>query len=127
MEKDLIGEISDQSNLIETGRQKVNEGTPFQRNASKATRAFQIQSGVRRRHPDQVLNQFKAAYDKTSKASEAFDKSMRWETERYDMPKDFRPQNDIMGLSTQLGVVTTADTNYRNSKNKLERMHLVGV
>lgn len=127
LEKDLIGETVDTTRVPETGRQNVKEGTPFQESADRSERAFQIRQGFRRRHPDSVLNQFKTVVGTTSDASSMFEQSLIYETERAEMPTEFRPKSDVLGLTTQLGVTATAEKNYSNAKNKLDRMFLVGV
>lgn len=63
----------------------------------------------------------------TSSASSLWEKALLYETKRVDMPKDFRPQGDSDGMVNQMGVVSTALDNYKASKNKFQRMHLVGV
>jgi hypothetical protein len=105
----------------------VDEGTPFQANALKSNRLFQIRQGKRRRHPNAVLNQFKAMSETTSDASEQWEKSLLWETERASLPKEFKPRKDVTGMSTQLGISAVAAKNYKNSKPKLDQMFLVGV
>jgi hypothetical protein len=123
----LIGEVLDEQQQRETGRRTVKEGTPFQRSADKQNRMFQIRAGFRRRHPTDVLSNYSGVASSTTEASEMWEKSLLHETEKVDMPKEFKPKSEMQGLSNQLGIVTTAEANFKNKKNKLERMHLVGV
>ena len=114
-------------NELETGRRHINEGTKFQQEANKDNRTLRIQQGLRRRHPDRVLNQYDGIMKTTSSASSMWEKALLHETKRVEMPKDFRPRDDTEGMTNQMGVVTTALDNYKASKNKLQRMHLIGV
>jgi hypothetical protein len=127
LENELIGTEVDLHRQREGGKVSVDEGTPFQANALKSNRLFQIRQGKRRRHPNAVLNQFKAMSETTSDASEQWEKSLLWETERASLPKEFKPRKDVTGMSTQLGISAVAAKNYKNSKPKLDQMFLVGV
>jgi len=127
LEADLIAESMETTNMVQNGRRHVNEGTAFQRNANRANRALTIQQGFRRRHPVRVLQQYDGIYNTTSDASSSWEKAMVHETERVDLPKEFRPSKDTMGMTNQLGIVTTAADNYKKHRKKLERMFLVGA
>ena len=127
LEADLIGDEAMHNSELETGRRHVNEGTKFQRDANRKNRHFQIQQGLRRRHPGRVLNQFAGVYKSTSHAKNQWEQALLYETKRVDLPKDFRPKGDTDGMVNQIGLVTTALENYKSSRGKFERMHLVGV
>jgi hypothetical protein len=127
LEADLIGEELELKTELETGHRHVNEGSKFQKRINRQNKMLQIQQGFRRRHPNRVLNQYQGIMKTTSSASSLWEKALLYETKRVDMPKDFRPQGDSDGMVNQMGVVSTALDNYKASKNKFERMHLVGV
>jgi len=127
LEADLIGDEMVRRQEMETGRRHVNEDNKFQRTANRANRSLAIQQGVRRRHPHRVLNQFDGVMKTTSSAALTWEQAMTHETKRVDMPKEFRPRDDSDGMVNQMGVVTTALDNYKASRGKFQRMHLVGV
>jgi ribosomal protein L35AE/L33A len=127
LEKDLIGEELELKMEMETGRRHVNEGSKYQQRVRKQNKMLSIQQGFRRRHPNRVLNQYQGIVKTTSSASSLWEKALQYETKRVDMPKDFRPRDDTDGMVNQMGVVTTALDNYKASRNKFQRMHLIGV
>lgn len=127
LEADLIGEEMKLRGELETGRRHVNEGTKFQQQANRTFNNLAIKQGLRRRHPHRVLNQFDGVYKTTSSAAMTWEKALLHETKRVDLPKDFRPKDDSEGMVNQMGIVTTALDNYKASRGKFERLHLVGV
>jgi hypothetical protein len=127
LEADLIGDEIERGQQMETGRTHVNEGTKFQKNANRQNRSLAIQQGVRRRHPHSVLNQFSGITKTTSSAAMTWEQAMTHETKRVILPKEFRPRDDSEGMANQMGVVTTALDNYKASRGKFSRMHLVNV
>lgn len=127
LETDLIGEDLTPTAEIETGRRHVYEKSQFQSNANRLDRRFQQQQGFRRRHPDRVLGQYDGIMKTTGKSASLWEKAMIHETERHEMPQEFRPTDDSEGMTNQVGLVTTALLNYKASKEKFSRMYLVGV
>ena len=127
LEADLIGEELELKSEMETGRRHIDENSAFQKRANKQNKMLQIQQGLRRRHPNRVLSQYQGIMKTTSSAASLWEKALLYETKKVDMPKDFRPRDDTDGMVNQMGVVSTALDNYKASKNKFQRMHLVGV
>ena len=127
LETDLIGDDLAQKAAMETGRRHVDEGTEFQRNANKANKMLGIQQGFRQRHPHSVLGQYDGVMKTTSTAASSWEKALLYETKRTDMPKEFKVTGDSDGMVNQVGVVTTALENYKASKSKFSRFHLIGV
>ena len=127
LENDLIGDEVTKNHEMETGRRHVNEGTTFQQNANRANRTLAIQQGFRRRHPHRVLGQFDGIMKTTSTAASTWEQALLHETKRVDLPKEFRPKGDGDGMVNQVGVVTTALENFKASKGKFSRFHLIGV
>jgi hypothetical protein len=129
LESDLIGDADRGVNQqeLETGRRHVEEETKFQHRATKANSMLGIQQGFRRRHPHAVLGQYDGVMKTTSTAASSWEQALLYETERTEMPKEFRPKGDGDGMVNQVGVVTTALENYKASKGKFSRMHLIGV
>jgi len=105
---------------METGTRRIS--APDRRG-----RALEIQQGFRRRHPSNVLNRYDGVMKTTSNASSLWEESLIHETKRVELPKDFRPKGDTEGMTNQMGIVNVALDNYKASKNKLQRMYLVGV
>ena len=63
----------------------------------------------------------------TSTAASTWEQALLHETKRVDLPKEFRPTGDGDGMVNQVGVVTTALENFKASKGKFSRFHLIGV
>ena len=119
LEADLIGDEM-QPDDSEIGKDRVTH-------PNTKGRAFEIRQGWRRRHPTRVLNQFKGVTETTSSASSRWEEALVHGTKRVELPQEFRPHDDMDGMTNQLGLVTAALENYKASKNKLTRLHLVGV
>ena len=128
LEKELIGEHTTNTNDERgTGRIKINEGTPFQRAASRMTQQLEIKQGFRRRHPTRVLSQHQGIGETTEKASTQWEEAIMHDIKRVDLPDEYQSTEGTTGMTNQMGLVTTALENYKSSKNKLDRLHLVGV
>lgn len=124
LENDLVKQAYDQtgsSSEVESGRRVVNS----------AATAPELQSVVRtthkRRHPKRVLGQYEGVQKTQGEAGNLWTKALLQETKRTDLPQEYRPNSTLDGLSNQLGVVQTAYKNYKNSKNKMDRMFVVGA
>jgi hypothetical protein len=126
LEKDLLGEEVDNQSERETGRKTVKEGTPFQQETGREIRRFQVQQGFRRRHPNSVLGNYAGVIGSASNEKSIAEESLMIENERFELPKQFAAGNDG-GTVSQLGIQYVADKNFKNAKNKLGMMHLVGV
>jgi hypothetical protein len=128
LEASLLSEdTADNLEDISTGRSRVLENSKFQRKATTTNKSFRIRQGLRRRHPRRVLNQFQGATSTSSKSASLWEKSLIHETKRVDLPKEFRPVGDSDGMTNQLGIVSVALDNYKASKQKFSRLHLVGI
>jgi hypothetical protein len=112
---------------IETGRRHIREKSTFQRAATKKAKLLRISQGLRHRHPKTVLNQFKAMASTTSESSSLWEKALVDQTKRVDMPTEYRPSGDSDGMVNQMGIVSVALDNYKASKKKFSRLHLVNV
>ena len=127
LEKDLIGEEAVRTQEIETGKRRVRQNNDWDITTNKGAKMFEIQQGIRMRHPDRVLHQYAAAVAGTENPESLWEKALMHEQKRTEMPKEYRPEDDTKMLTNQLGIVTTALDNYDNSKYKLERTHMIGV
>jgi hypothetical protein len=112
---------------IETGRRHVEEDSHWQTELTKSNKSLRITQGLRRRHPKRVLNRFKGVTSSSSKASSLWEKALTYETKRVEMPKEFQVVGDSDGMVNQMGVVSVALDNYKASKKKFQRLHLVNV
>jgi len=119
LEADLVGDEM-KSDDNDTGKDRVTR-------PNTKGRVFETRQGWRRRHPTRVLNQFAGATNTTSSASSRWEEALIHGTKRVELPEEFRPQDDMEGMSNQIGLVSAALDNYKASKNKLGRLHLVGV
>ena len=126
LEKELIGEIEGQAQLVETGKDRVVDGNKFHRKNMAAYKQFSIKQGVRRRHPSRVLAQFAQIVKETSNASSAWEKALMHEQQRVEVPEEYKADSSSMTVN-QTGLVTTALDNYTRSKGKFERTVLTGV
>ena len=124
LEKDLIGDITDQQALVETGRDGTHSNK-YHLSGRARNRQFNIMTGTRRRHPRYTLNQFSEITKQTSNAESAWEKALMHEQERTEIPQDFRLKEGM--IVDQVGLVTTALDNYVKSKGKFSRTHLTGV
>ena len=122
LEKELIGDIESQKALVETGKDRVVDGNKFHREANRNYRGFAIRQGVRRRHPDRVLAQFASIVEETSNAQSAWEKALMHEQQRTEVPEEYKAKDEEM-LANQVGIVTTALDNFKNSKSKFERSY----
>jgi hypothetical protein len=128
LEASLIAQNENENIIgIETGRRHVKENSGFQRRASRQTKALRISQGLRYRHPNQVLNTFKGVTSTSSESSSLWEKSLVDQSKRVNMPKEFKVQGDSDGMVNQMGIVSVALDNYKASKQKFSRLHLVNV
>ena len=114
---------------IATGRPQPVESQqlPLKASARAKNRHFQIKQGKRRRHPYRTLNQYTALQNTTSNAAQHWEKTMMYENQRAQMPREFKTSGLDGGMTTQMGIATLALENYTKSKEKLMRMYLAGV
>jgi hypothetical protein len=127
LERELMRSTIAGQDEIDTGRRKVREKSKWQLNATERNNGFYIRQGVRRRHPEHVLNNFKAIADTTTASESTWEKALTQENERVMIDPDYKPKADADLMATQLGLVTPALSNFANSKYKLEQTMLVGV
>ena len=112
---------------IETGARKVREGSRWQQSTTRRNLGFSIRQGVRRRHPNKVLNQYATVAKETKNANSVWEKALMDENERATLDKEYEWHGDGRLMANQMGVVKLALDNYEKSKYKLERAHIVGV
>ena len=123
----LAGDENENRNGIETGRRHIQEDTKFQRRTTRDNRSLRIQQGLRRRHPGTVLNRFQGVNSTSTQSASLWEKALIHETKRVDMPREFQVVGDSDGMVNQMGIVSVALDNYKASKQKFSRLHLVGV
>tara|TARA_R110000851_G_scaffold286630_6_gene440485 strand:+ start:3019 stop:3453 length:435 start_codon:yes stop_codon:yes gene_type:complete len=127
LEASLLEEDESENRMgIETGRRHVEENSKFQRKQTRDGRALRIKSGLRRRHPGNSLNRFSGMNATSSQSASLWEKALLHETKRVDMPKEFRVVGDSDGMVNQMGIVSVALDNYKASKQKFSRLHLIG-
>jgi hypothetical protein len=112
---------------LETGRSHVQENSRFQRKATASNNSLRIKQGLRRRHPNRVLNQYQGVNSTSTESASLWEKALIHETKRVDMPREFQVVGDSDGMVNQMGIVSVALDNYKASKQKFSRLHLVGV
>ena len=128
LEASLIDDDENENqNGIETGRRHIQENSKFQGTATKTNNALRIRQGLRRRHPGRVLNTYQGVRSTTSESSSLWEKALIHESKRIEMPREFKTVGDSDGMVNQMGIVSVALDNYKASKQKFNRLHLVGV
>ncbi len=87
-----------------------------------------IRHGVKVRHPRRVLHQHEGLQSSTDHVSTAWEKSLMHDQERINIPDEYKVKGADDGMiASQLGLVSTALDNFKQSKNKLSRVLNVGV
>lgn len=125
LEKELIGQITDEQTVAETGRfEKKNDA--YSQRKEKQMRRFCIQQGVRRRHPDNVLSKYHAINKDTESAETQWEKALLHEDQRVDVPEEYKIKQHDM-IANQMGLVNVALDNYVKSRGKFTRTQIVGV
>lgn len=124
LEAELIGDITDKHADFESG--KPRHETAEQTATEQKMRTLNIRQGLRRRHPHSVLANFKAITQETTNAESAWERAMMHEQERTTLPTEYVPGDGGM-MTNQIGLVTTALDNYKQSKGKFQRTTLVGI
>jgi hypothetical protein len=123
LDEDTMDNIDD----VDTGQSKILEKSRFQRKATTDNKSFRIRQGLRRRHPGRVLNQFQGMTQTSTESASLWEKALLHDTKRVDMPREYRVTGDSDGMVNQMGIVSVALDNYKASKQKFSRLHLVGI
>ena len=100
---------------------------PFKAKMNKRNSIFMAQQGHRQRHPLSVLGRYHGLITTTDTTSTVVEAAMEHEHRRSQIPKEYTPSDIGMGLSTMYHVEDVAKANFKQSKEKLATMHLVGV
>ena len=128
-----MGKSYEREEEIETGKANHTAPMPGPRKewdltVNRGQKEFYVTQGRRMRHPDMVLHNFETVTAGTDDAETTWEKAMMHEQERQSIPKEYQYEGEDKGMvASQLGVVTTALDNYKRSKDKLQRSHLVGL
>lgn len=127
LESELQAQAVDRQELSDanTGKRTIQE--PFQIRMDKRNSIFEVKQGHRKRHPLSVLGRYHGLISATDNTSTVVEAAMEHEHKRAEIPKEYRPSNISTGLSTMYHVQNVANQNYKQSRKKLENMHLVGV
>jgi hypothetical protein len=126
LETELADDASDRMAADnKTGERTIHE--PFKAQNAEKNKIFETKQGFRRRNPTSVLGRYHGLISTTDNASTIVEAAMEHEHIRSQIPKSYKPSNASMGLSTMYHIQATANANFKQSKRKLENMHLVGV
>jgi len=123
LEKDLMGEAFEQKQEIDTGRPRHTQKS----NMSNRSKHFYIQQGTRMRHPERVLHQYKGVTATTDNVNSVYEKALMHDQERVSIPSEYKMSGADGMIAGQLGLVTTALDNFKKSKEKLRRVHMVSM
>jgi hypothetical protein len=116
LEDELIGNITDQQALMETGRDDKKD-TTFKKKVNKQMRQFHIRQGHRMRHPHRVLHEHPGIVSTTLSAETAWEKALLHDDKRTELPGEYRTNIQPM-VTNQVGVVQHALQNFKKSKMK---------
>jgi hypothetical protein len=86
---------------------------------------FEVTQGVRRRHPVSVLSNYAAVTESNNNPHTTWEKALEEENEMSTLPKVYQTQGQLSAV--QLGIVRTADENFKRSKSKLDTMYVAGI
>ena len=114
LEDEIIGDV-----LV---TQKTAEGP---RVASDSVSSFDTKTGFRRRHPANVLNQYKGLVNTSADVHSVWEQSMEDEDSKAYSRKQF--DNTNYGITNQFGLEQVAEDNFYKRKKYLETMRVVGV
>jgi hypothetical protein len=118
-------EVIKQQENTETGRDTTGENKQSREWQARSIE-FETLQGTRRRHPTRVLSQYTTIADTNQSPHTTWEKALEEENDVSNLPKVYTTQGQQMAV--QLGVVQTAEENFRKSKNnRLSTMHLASV
>jgi hypothetical protein len=111
---------------METGTRHVQESNNWQRNTNKIRKTFAGRQGANWRNPKRVLHEHPGIHATTESVGDSWTKWLQHDHERAQLDVAFKPNEVSDGMVNQLGVVNTSIDNYKKSKKKLNRLHVVG-
>jgi hypothetical protein len=83
--------------------------------------------GANWRNPRRVLHEHPGVNATTENAGDGWTKWLEHDHKRSKLDTEYKASAELTdGMVNQLGVVTTSIDNYKKSKKKLSRLHLVG-
>lgn len=126
LEKELIGEDIALKMNVESGRD-VSGTRQWQKEATNKQIEFQSKQGVRRRHPQSVLNQFVGIEQTNFDPRYKWEQAIEYENKRVLIPSEYLGMREMDKAVTQIGLVRTSELNYKQSEPKLSALHLIGV
>ena len=127
LENELTGQIISHNSEFETGTVKVREGSAFQRDALRQSTHFGMTISGRRRHPLRTLNQHEAVWKTTEATERQWEAALMQDQLRERAPEIYQANPELGLLTSQVGLVATANKNFMMSRNKLHNTNLVGV
>lgn len=122
LEKDLMADTINRQSMYESGHDEVSSRHMGQRLAKERAIRFEVRQGVRRRHPDSVLSNYAGLLENVAAPKNEWQKMLDIENNRESIPHDGKKPS--YSMVTQLGLVRTADINFKASKPKLNSMFM---
>lgn len=111
---------------VDAGRDVQTDVTSGQRRSLGSTISFLTRLGLRRRHPQSVLNQYAALYKTNKNPKTKYEQFINEEHKRIEMPETVKKARNVYA-TTQMGLVQLAAENFAKSKAKLTSISSVGV
>lgn len=122
LEKDLMADVVQRQSMSESGKDESFAQNGIQKIANRHQIRFEVKQGVRRRHPDSVLSNYAGLVDNVVAPRNEWDKMLELENNRESIPSEGKKNSSNM--VTQLGLVRTAEVNFKASKPKLSSMYM---
>jgi hypothetical protein len=120
--KEELYASSTPSQDLDTGTRHVNEQSPWSSSVHEINKHFNAKQGARRRNPQSVLHEF----PHVGTSNDTWTQAMNHEHERAQLEDEFQTSEVGEGMVNQLGVISLAKENFKTSKNKLNRLLVVG-
>lgn len=128
LEAELSGEIQRQNNVpsVEAGRDVTTDLTPWQKQALGYEEQLAIRSSFKRRHPLRTLSVYNQGLFNGRNPRFKWEEAIERESDRTMLPEVYKRANEPM-IANQLGLVETADKNFKKSRARFQAINPVGM
>lgn len=121
---DALNGVAGQNAEVDTGRK--HHSTGWQTLLGSQMHKFATRQGLRRRHPDRLLQQHEGALISSKKDAHSYaTDSLRYDQQRVELPQEYEQDKDAALLANQYYLVQVAAQNAKNSREKI--LNMVGV
>lgn len=120
LEKELMDKAQNGVNQAEIDTGRPHHATSWQDMLGTQMHAFAIKQGIRRRHPNRLLQERDGIMSTTSNAKDFATESLIYEQERIDLPDVYEYDGESTMLANQFYLPQVASQNAKNSREKLK-------